>query len=133
MVEGLALTDDEALHHAVEGAKHIARRDPDDLDALAGQPRITGCVSLRVFAHVMRHAVDLDTRERCFAIEIEHVGTGGVLATEFQAAGPGAEGSPEEDFRQGHGAAEGAGLFDRWSSWAEHRIPFTILRMVPLP
>jgi hypothetical protein len=94
MVEGLALVEEEA-NDVIDRVKHIACRNSDNRYAGTREPCITGRVPPGIITHLMRHAVDLNPFERRLAIEIQHIGASGVLATEFEAAGAGAEGAPQ--------------------------------------
>jgi hypothetical protein len=90
--------DDYGLHVA----QNLLSRDSKRADALRSQPSIAALVALRVVAHVVHLAINLDAERSTCAIEIQGVRAGRVLLAEFVPARAFAQGGPEQDFRQAH-------------------------------
>ena len=93
MVEGLAAMDDHS-NDGIKVAKHIAGGNPKSRNTVLLQPMIAPAIAVRPIAHIMRHAVDLDRHSRTLAIEIEDIGSAGMLAPEFEAVGSEPKHSP---------------------------------------
>src|SRR3712207_4581607 len=75
---------DDRQHHRVDIPHHIARIEPDDGHPLRAQPRIAACVPLRVVAHIMAVAVDLDHELGRCTEEVHRASLKRVLPSEFE-------------------------------------------------
>jgi len=125
---------DNPLNHGIRVSRYVGSGNAQQANSLAGKPLLAGRIQCRPVAYVMSNAVNFDGQP-CFAAEeVEHVGSSGVLATEFQASGSKRKPSPEDNFRRAHRASKFARLlYGSWWSSQHGLFPSTMLRMVPLP
>jgi len=130
-VEGSA-GGDNLLDHRFELLQHIDCGDAQNRYALIRKPIVALRVTPWAITHVVGHSIDLDSKFRTFAVEIEHIAAAGMLASEFQPFWPLPQNAPEQPLGQCHRAAQRPCLDDRFPRRLEHH-PSTMLRMVPLP
>ena len=101
------------VHHSSQFAQNIARRNTKDGNAACVEPFRPPVVVLHRLSLGMAFAVHLDRKSGVLAKEIQNVRTDGVLATKANAVEPApSDLLPQEDFRQGHRAAQVAGASD---------------------
>jgi hypothetical protein len=80
-----------------------------DPDSLPGEPGVAAQVVVGSVGDVVRGAVDFDREAERGAVKVEDVRPDRVLAPEAQAADlPAAQGLPEQNLRQCHGAPQRA-------------------------
>ena len=95
MVEGpsRALTQNE-LVNPLQIPHHLLGRNPDRPDPSSQHPRIPPLVPLRIVAHPMNCAVDLDAKLQGRCVEIQGIGPDRMLVAEFDAQGLAAKDRP---------------------------------------
>jgi hypothetical protein len=94
---GNALVDDE-IQHRFEILQHLARRYSQGPDARFLQPTIPRNVSAGCVAAVMRFAVDFNGESLRFAVEVEDVRAGRMLAAKLQPRRTLPQYPPEQHF-----------------------------------
>jgi hypothetical protein len=103
VVEGFGTAAfDNSEYHRLHIGQYTGGRNAKRADACDPQPFISRLVSRRLVPSPVDLAIDLNSQSRRFAVEIQHVGTRGMLTAEFEIAGPCSQGSPQQHFRQGH-------------------------------
>jgi hypothetical protein len=115
MVEGLACfacANDGADDH-VQVGQNVASWNANGAKAKRGEVRIPRLISPRLIAPIVNFAVGLDCQPYREACEVETVRPDRVLPAELEAAGAGAERSPQEHFGQVAAATFAAGHVDR--------------------
>ena len=117
------------LDDAFDIAQYVAGRNADRAKAESRDAAIASCVTPD-FVRV-NFAIDLDSEADLETGKIKPVAIQWMLAPELEAAGPGAQHAPKNDFGKVTAAAFLASTFDRFRRGAEN--PSTTLRVVPLP
>ena len=115
-----------------------ACRNAQGRNARTCEPTISRVIPVRVVTHAVDHAIHLNGKPRIGAIEIQNIRATRVLAAEFQSAGPFAQLTPEQDFRQRHFAPQLSRPADTASARFrrnvfEHRFPPSVSLREPPP
>jgi hypothetical protein len=104
---------DDLIHHAVEVAPHIARREPQHAKAVSLQNSVSNRVVLGLLVVRVLIAVHFDDQAVGKAREVQEVATKRVLPSERVAAFPQAlEPAPKDDFGFAHVVTEFASALD---------------------
>src|SRR5580704_6580362 len=114
----------DGVRRCIGIAAQLRRRNAHHCHAVFLEPSVALFVMLRPIAHVVAYAIDLDGEMRFRAIEVEHVWSDRMLATEDWLAGEAcAQAIPQACFRDGKFALEILGASDdsRWRSHVPRR------------
>jgi O-methyltransferase involved in polyketide biosynthesis len=100
MVEGLACfaCANDGADDQVQVGQNVASWNANGAKAKGDEVRVTRLIARRPVASVVNFAVGLDCQPYREACEIETVRPDRMLPTELEAAGAGAERSPQEHF-----------------------------------
>ena len=77
---------DDQMNDSLNIFENLPCWDSQGLDHLDGKPFVTPYVSLRIGAHSMNFAIDLNGEARRRAVEVQHIRTERMLSAEFEAA-----------------------------------------------
>ena len=101
------------IDHRRQLAQHVPRRDPNDCDPARIQPFRAASVVFDGFGLGVGFTIDLDRPAGVLAIEVQDVGTNGVLAAKADSVqAPAPDLAPKQHLRQGHFTAQLAGAGD---------------------
>jgi len=83
---GTTFVNDQ-LKRGVEVFQHVAGSNAERSNSRCLEAGVSTLVALRSVAEIMCGAIDLDAQPRRFAVEVEHIGSGGMLPAEFESLG----------------------------------------------
>jgi len=123
------------LHnHGIKIVEYSRRSDPQSFDTMAGQHSVALGIPFRLIASTMRLAINFYAEARGWAVEIQRIGTGRMLASKFETGRSLTQRRPQQHFRKRHLPAQNARASYCLGWFPEHGAgPSTMLRMVPLP
>ncbi len=130
VVEGQALhVLDDRRNDSFRASQNLGSGNPEDGYTARRQPPIPRLIALRTITAAVRFAVDFHREPQGSAIEVEHIGSGGMLSSKLMSARTFSKFAPQQTFRQ----AQFATKFSRVAygrSWSvQHRAcPSTMLR-----
>ena len=124
----------DVLDDGVHVGEYLPRRNTQRSDVAGRQPCIALDISRRSIADIVTLAINFDGQTTLGAEEIEHIGTGRMLPSKFEATGPRSQHPPQYSFGQAQRSPQPSRAFNRLPRTSEHAaFPSTMLRMVPLP
>ncbi len=107
----------------LEVAQNLLCGDSNRLYPLLHQQPIPPLIALWVPAHVVGLAVDLDAEPGLQAVEIQHIRSRRMLASEFVPAGAGAKDAPKQHLGKRHHLSERSGSGDDGLPTRSHGLP----------
>jgi hypothetical protein len=99
MVEGKCAAREYHGDGSFDLVQHIPRGNTEDRNALIHDPGVPRDISIRIAAHLVRDAINLDRKPGLRAVEIEHVSPKRMLAPELDSVWPCPEDRPKLDLR----------------------------------
>ncbi|MGY4396654.1 hypothetical protein ACVWZA_001834, partial [Sphingomonas sp. UYAg733] len=111
---------DEMFHHRVEIIKDVLRLNTQGHDTFARDPIVAFGIPRRLIAPPVRFSIDFDRDQGVAAIEVDRIGTGGMLSPKLDAGRPAAQHGPQSDLGQRHRAPKSARLPDRLARTTQH-------------